>query len=164
MAALKRELAALLPILTDPENEDRTPEEIAESLIQALDDVRAKSPRMAVVIRHRWGATDKYSLAVLGPFGIRAETQAKGVGEAACSSLAHPGDGRFVFAPVFPSPSAAWEALKPPPAAEFMRAQVARDVAAWRPGLWTEDSQPCPTCRCGLVGAEPCRVNHPEVA
>jgi len=55
MAALKREIEALAPILTDPENEERTPEQIAGLLVAALDKERLQHPRMAVVLRHRWG-------------------------------------------------------------------------------------------------------------
>lgn len=148
--ALAREVKALTAILADEQNEDKTAEELAAELIDALDETRAKQPRMAVVVRHRWSGPD-YSLAVLGPFGARAEAQMRRVGEEACASLAHPGDGRAVAVPVYASPRAAWEVLKPPTAADLLREQVARDVAAWTPGsIWTGDDSDLRRCSCGV--------------
>jgi len=159
--ALVREVKALVPILSDPENESRTAEELAALLVDALDAQRASTPRIAVVVRHRWLSSDDYSLAVLGPFGARAHGRAREMGEAACAALAHPGDGRAVPVPVFASPRDAWMALKPPPEADLMKAQVVRDLESWSPGLWTGSDEPCPTCRCG-ISEQPCLVQgHP---
>lgn len=162
MPPLKREVSALAAILADPENESRTAEELAALLIGELDDQRAKQARIAVVVRHRWLDTDDYSLAVLGPFGARAQARAREMGEAACAALAHPGDGRAVLVPVYASPRDAWNALKPPPAADLMRAQVARDLEHWSPGLWEPDGSPCPTCCCGLSPGSYCRVHNKQ--
>lgn len=160
---LKRELSAILPILSDPANEERTAEEIGEAVILALDEIRAKHNRLAVVVRHRWSRGDDYSLAVLGPYGARAVAEAKRMGEAACISLARPGDGMYALAPAYPSPKAAWDELKPPPGADSLREQVRRDIAAQVPGLWGDDPSPCPTCCCGLPSGNPCLV-HPKAA
>ena len=159
--ALVREVKALVPILSDPDNESRTAEELAALLVDALDAQRASTPRIAVVVRHRWLSTDDYSLAVLGPFGARAHGRAREMGEAACAALAHPGDGRAVPVPVYASPRDAWAALKPPPAAEGLKAEIRQQLADWTPSIWASDSKPCPTCSCFLNGS-PCRVQgHP---
>lgn len=162
MAPLKREVNALAAILADPENESRTAEELAALLISELDDLRAKSPRIAVVVRHRWLETDQYSLAVLGPFGARAQKAAREMGEAACAALAHPGDGRAVPVPVYASPRDAWNALKPPPAADVLRAEIREQLKSWTPELWRPDEPPCPTCRCGLSSGRPCQVHSKQ--
>lgn len=149
--ALVREVKTLVPILSDPDNESRTAEELAALLVDALDDLRAKSPRIAVVVRHRWLDTDDYSLAVLGPFGARAHGRAREMGEAACFALAHPGDGRAVPVPAYASPRDAWAVLKPPSAADQLKAQVAADVAAWSPGsIWEGDDSDLRRCSCGV--------------
>lgn len=156
---LKREIKALVEILNAEENETKTVEDVAAELIDALDAVRAEKNRLAVVIRHRWH-DGNYHMAVLGPFSTAGTVAAKRMGEAACVSLAHPGDGRYALVPAYASPKDAWAEIKPPSSGDLMREQVARDVAAWRPGLWTDDTEPHPTCSCGLVNGSPCRV-HP---
>lgn len=159
---LKREINALVPILSDPENADRTPEEIAESLIRALDAVRADHNRLAVVVRHRWGVDGEYHMAVLGPVGVRAMAEAHRLGQAAATTLAHSGDGRYALVPAYPNPRAAWQAIKPPPAAEVMRQRLAAEIAAYRPsGDPWDGEMPPPTCCCGLSSGNPCRV-HPK--
>lgn len=161
--ALQRELKALLPILEDPENAECDSALLAELLIDALDRHRLQHPRMAVVLRHHWGTEGTEALAVLGPFGTRADLTARRMGENACASLAHPGSGRYVMAPMYASPQAAWAAIKPPESTQLLREQVAADVAAWIPESIWADGVPHPSCRCGLVGAKPCRV-HPKAA
>jgi len=158
--ALVREVKALVPILSDEANMSRTAEELAALLVDALDDLRAKSPRIAVVVRHRWLETDQYSLAVLGPFGATAIKTPRQMGEEACYALAHPGDGAAVPAPMYPSPKAAWDALQPPSRAEVLKAEIREQLKTWTPELWRPDGTPCPTCRCGLSSGKPCQV-HP---
>jgi hypothetical protein len=154
--ALRRELKAVTEVLEDPANADLDSDDIADALISALDKVRAEHNRLAVVVRHRWnGGT--YSLAVLGPYSTRSVTEAKRMGEAACVSLAHPGDGMYALAPAYPSPRAAWDELKPPPQADILREQVRSSLAAWVP----DDSKARPACSCGLRGNHLCFV-HPE--
>lgn len=160
--ALVREVKALVPILSDPDNESRTAEELAALLVDALDAQRASTPRIAVVVRHRWLSSDSYSMAVLGPFGARAHGRAREMGEAACAALAHPGDGRAVLVPVYASPRDAWAALKPPSAADLMKQQVARDLENWTAGLWTGSDGPCPTCCCGLSPGSYCLVHKKQ--
>lgn len=156
--ALAREVKALTAILADPANEEKTAEQLAAELIEALDENRASFPRAAVVVRHRW-LGGSYSLAVIGPFGAGAKAQARRLGEDACMSLTHGGDGRAVIAPAYATPRQAWDAIKPPSRAELIREQVRRDLESWTPELWRPDDPPCPTCRCGLVGSGPCLVH-----
>lgn len=156
--ALAREIKALTAILADEQNEDKSAEELAAELIEALDENRASFPKAAVVVRHRW-VGGAYSLAVIGPFGVNATAQARRLGEDACMSLAHGGDGKAVVAPVYPTPRQAWDAIKPPSRAELVKEQVRRDLESWTPELWRPDDPLCPTCRCGLVGSEPCLVH-----
>jgi len=86
------------------------------------------------------------------------------MGEDACASLAHPGSGRYVLAPMYASPQAAWAAIKPPPPSQLLREQVAADVAAWAPESVWADGVARPTCRCGLAGGRPCWVRHARTA
>lgn len=154
--ALTREVKALTAILADEQNEDKTAEQLAAELIEALDENRASFPRAAVVVRHRW-AGGPYSLAVIGPFGVNATAQARRLSEDACMSLAHSGDGRAVVAPAYPTPRQAWDAIKPPTRAELLKEQVRRDLESWTSGsIWTGDDSDLRRCSCG--------VGHPSRA
>lgn len=158
---LKRELAAVTAVLADEANADRTADEVAEAAILALDEVRAQHNRVAVVVRHRWGPGDDYSIAVLGPYKTRAVAECRRMGEAACVTLAHPGDGMYALAPVYPSPRAAWEALKPPPRADVIRAQIQEYLDRAVPGHSLHDGCTShPTCCCGVRSGNWCRVHH----
>lgn len=163
--ALKRETTAVADVLADPENESRTAEEIAALAIAALDGVRAEHNRLAVVVRHRWGADGAWHMAVLGPVGVRQLAAAKALGESAALSLAHSGggDGRFALVPAYPNPRAAWGEIKPPAKADTVREQLRAEIAEREPGLsmWASGLTAPPTCCCGLTSGNACRV-HPE--
>lgn len=158
---LKREVNAIAAILADQENAQRTAEEIADLAISALDEVRAEHNRVAVVVRHRWSTDGPYSLAVLGPYRTRAVSASKQMGEAACATLAHPGDGRYALVPMYPSPRAAWEALRPPSRADVLREEIQAYVAAQGAGgeLFADGEPAHPTCCCGLRPGNWCMVH-----
>lgn len=159
--ALKREINALLPILTSPTNQDKTPEDLAEELIAELDALRARTHRLAVVVRHRWLSTDRPSVAVLGPFSTTAQALAKRAGEDACVRLTQPGSGHYALVPAFATARDAWEVLKPPSRAEMIRRKVAADMEKAERGLWARASGFHPTCCCGLGTQSRCLV-HPK--
>ena len=149
-------------ILTDPENSQRTAEQVAELAIEALDALRSRTHRMAVVGQIRYGPQEATHTVVLGPFSARGilDTPAKfqhavesgpaarGIGQQlAWDSKTGLGAGRFMLAPAFLKPRDAWDffrgpgkhdmdpmnMLAPPPA------HIAEAVARWRPGLWREE-------------------------
>lgn len=161
---LKRELTAVTQVLAEEENAERSAEEVAEAVIRALDEVRSEHNRLAVVVRHRWGTDGAWHMAVLGPVGVRQLSAAKALGEAAAFGLAASGgEGRYALVPAYPNPRAAWAEIKPPSRADVLREQVARDIVAREPGLsmWATGQQAVPTCCCGLLAGNPCRV-HPK--
>ena len=155
----KREVEALEKILTDPENSSRSGSEIAEACIQALDDIRAKTHRLAVVGQIRYGPQEATHTVVLGPFSARGildtqekfkrategGTAAREAGQhLAWDSKTGTGEGRFMLVPAFFKPRDAWDfhrgpakrdsepmnMLVPPPA------HIAEAVKRWEPGLW----------------------------
>lgn len=143
--SLRREVTAVADILEDPANADKTPEELAEDVIAALDDVRAKSNRLAVVARYTWDG-EKYHMAVLGPFSTRAETAALKAGEGFAGSAAHPGHGRFILAPAFANTRDAWAAIKP----DRERRAALHLAEARKHGGWNPFAPLGPTCHCGI--------------
>lgn len=157
---LRREIEALLPILEDETNTDKSTEEIAEALIDAIDAVRAKHNRLAVVARYTWDQ-ETWHLAVLGPISTRSEKSALDMGASMAGSTAHPGSGKFMLAPIYSNTRAAWEAIKPDD-----ERKAALKLAAIRKGSdfnpWASRG---PVCHCGIRRADgtarPCPV-HPE--
>lgn len=125
----KRETDAVARILSDPENEARSAEEVAELAIQALDDLRARTHRLAVVGQIRFNeAQETPHTVILGPFGSRGilDSQEKfdrvTQGGAAARELGQnlawdtktgTGRGRFMLAPAFRSPRDAWDFYRP---------------------------------------------------
>ena len=158
----KREVAAVEAVLTDPENLQRTGAEVAELAIQALDDIRSRTHRMAVVGQIRYGPQEATHTVVLGPFSARGilDSQekfraaveggpaARGVGQQlAWDSKTGFGEGRFMLAPAFLKPRDAWDFFRGPakrdsdpmnllvPPPEHITASIGR----WQAGLWAEE-------------------------
>lgn len=158
----KREIAALAKILTDPQNESRSAEEVAQLVIDELDDVRARTHRLAVVGQIRYGPQEPTHTVVLGPFSARGilDTAEKfervtagpvaareAGGHLAWDAKTGTGTGRFMFAPAFFKPRDAWDFFRPPkdesgaPMNMFLPPprHIAETVAGWKPGLWAEE-------------------------
>ena len=160
----QREIQTVEAILTDPENSSRTGSEVAELVIQALDDVRSRTHRLAVVGQIKYGPQDATHTVVLGPFSARGilDTQEKfrkaveggSAARTAGQQLAWDsktglGRGRFMLAPAFFRPADAWNfyrgpakrdsapmnLLVPPPR------HIAEAIARWEPGLWAEEHE-----------------------
>ena len=143
---LKREIDAVAKVLASPENQDKTAEQVAEEVVSAIDELRAKHNRLAVVARYTWDE-ETYHLSVIGPFSTRASGQAQQAGEGMVGSLAHPGKGKWMLATVYPSPRAAWDATKPTDLAQ--RREAARIARMMRDDFdpWAREG---PQCCCGV--------------
>jgi hypothetical protein len=157
----KREVDALERILTDPENSSRTGAEIAELCIEALDDVRSKTHRLAVVGQIRYGPQEATHTVVLGPFSARGildtqekfrkategGTAARDAGQhLAWDSRSGKGEGRFMLVPAFMKPRDAWDFYRgtgPAEAVAEVIEQLPRQIG--------------PVCSCGLPPGQPCR-------
>lgn len=164
----KRESDAVAKILADPENSDRSAEEVADLVIGALDDVRAQYHRIAVVGQIRYTeAPEATHTVVLGPFSSRSSLDSpERFAKALKGRLAARTTGqdlaidpktktsmaRFVIAPAFLRPREAWD---------FFRAEEWRDrlprkrleniqetIQRWEPGLWAEGAYGA-VCHCG---------------
>lgn len=124
----KREIDAVASVLTDPENGDRTAEEVAELAIAALDDVRARSHRMLVVGQIRFQAQEATHTVALGPFtsrgildsqekfsrAVQGGVAARTVGQQlAWDVKTGTGAGRFMLVPAFMRPRDAWDFFRP---------------------------------------------------
>ena len=120
----KREVAAVAAVLSDPQNESRTAEEVAALAIEALDETRSRTHRVAVVGQIRFGPQEMTHTVTLGPFSSRGvlDTREKFIkavqgGTAARDAGQHlawdtktgTGTGRFMLAPAFFKPRDAWE-------------------------------------------------------
>ncbi|WP_413114834.1 hypothetical protein ACK1X7_07460 [Streptomyces sp. CY1] len=162
----KRELAAVATILTDPENRNRSAEEVAAAAIAALDDVRGRTHRLAVVGQIRYGPQDQTPhTVILGPFSSRGiidaperfravvsgGTAARDAGQGlAWDSKTGRGAGRFMLAPAFLRPRDAWDFFRDIPREDA--AEITAAVAGWAP------PEIGPVCTCGLVGEIACHV------
>lgn len=148
--AVKREIAALVPVLIDEENQNRSPEEVAELAIAALDEVRAKHNRLAVIGQFTWGPETPHTV-VLGPFSTRGLAVAREQGARLSVPGSQPGEGRFMLVPAFTTARAAREHFKPADELSERRlAKLLADVYRWAPGLWAQEMSAGPVCRCGV--------------
>lgn len=177
----KRERDAVATILIDPENEARSPDEVAAAVIEALDDVRARHQRFAVVGQIAFNeAPGTVHTVVLGPFSARGilDSQAKLLRALAGPSSARnagqdlyvdpktrTGKGRFMLAPAFQSARAAWEFFRPAePEVPKRFAWIAESILRWEAGPYG------PVCHCGahreVPGVEraggPCPIHGEE--
>lgn len=98
-------------ILADESNQDKTAEDIAEELILALDELRSRTHRMAVVANYAWTGGEN-TLAVLGPFSTRAPGAASKVGEGMAGTT-QGGHGKWMLVPAYANVRAAWDAVRP---------------------------------------------------
>lgn len=121
----QREINALAKILSDPENENRSAEDIAQLVRDELDSLRSASHRLAVVGQISYGPQEAVHTVVLGPFRSplkltdderfraaleRPCTQAREAGQhLAWDSKTGRGEGRFMLAPAFMKPRDAWD-------------------------------------------------------
>lgn len=119
-----REVDAVLQVLNSPEHEGEPSEKVIAAAIQALDEVRARSRRLAVVGQITFGPQDATHTVVLGPFSARGylDSEAKFAKAVAGGSAARQagqdlawdpkttrGRGRFMLVPAFTSPRDAWD-------------------------------------------------------
>lgn len=157
----KSEVDALSKILSDPGNDDLTAEEVAERAISALDDLRARSHRLAVVGQIRYGPQEETHTVILGPFASRGVldsrekflkaveggTAAREVGQhLAWDTRTGCGEGRFMLAPAFLKPRDAWDFFRGEGPAEAVTdavEMIPRSVG--------------PVCTCGMEGHIDCR-------
>lgn len=125
----KRETDAVAKILSDPENESRSAEEVADLVIQALDDLRARTHRLAVVGQIQFTqAQETPHTVILGPFSsrgildsqekfdkaVQGGTAARELGQnLAWDTKTGTGRGRFMLVPAFRSPRDAWNYFRP---------------------------------------------------
>jgi len=158
----KREIDAVASALADPENSERTAEEVAALAIQALDDVRSRTHRLAVIGQIQYGPQEETHTVALGPFSspllLDSPAKLKAVLERPCTDAREPGRGlawdpkrkvgrgRFMLAPFFAKPLDAWEFYRGDTVAEG----VVEAVTALPRSV-------TPACTCGLKHRPACR-------
>ncbi|MFD3532011.1 hypothetical protein [Streptomyces sp. NPDC058664] len=158
----KREIAVLEAVLADPENEGRTAEEVAALCIQALDDIRSRTHRLAVVGQIRYGPQEETHTVILGPFSspllLDTPDKLRAVLEKPCTDTREQGrglawdptrkvgQGRFMLAPMFSKARDAWDFYRGDTVAE----EVVAAVAALPRSI-------TPACLCGLKHIPACR-------
>lgn len=149
----QREVGQLAKILSDPENLNRSAEDIAQLCIDELDSLRAATHRLAVVGQIRFEPQDEPRTVVLGPFRapllLRDEerltealkrpcTAARDAGQhLAWDSKTGTGRGRFMLAPAFMRPRDAWDFYRPERRVDLEH--ITQSIARWQPGLWAEE-------------------------
>ncbi len=158
----QREVASLAKILSDPQNQSRSAEEIAQLCIDELDDLRSTTHRLAVVGQISHGPQEAVHTVVLGPFRapllLRDEqrfrdalarpcTAAREAGQhLAWDSKTGKGKGRFMLVPAFMKPREAWDFFREKETTETAFQAVERLA----PHLG-------PVCACGMKGTIICR-------
>lgn len=160
-----KENAAVAAILTDPENENRSAEEVADLVIGTLDDLRARTHRLAVVGQIAFPeAPETARTVVLGPFSCRGilDSQAKFLKAVEGGSAARnagqdlawdtrkgTGRGRFMLAPAFMRPRDAWNFFRQPEAEIPSRfAWISESIQRWEAG-GSRAAEVKPVCHCG---------------
>jgi hypothetical protein len=163
----QREVSRLAKILTDPQNENRSAEEVAQLVIDELDDLRSTTHRLAVVGQITYGPQEPTHTVVLGPFRsplqltsderfadavTRPCTSARDAGRhLAWDSKTGTGSGKFMLAPAFMKPRDAWDFYRGATAAPVI-AQALENLPTKMTG---------PVCLCGLREGVACHA-HPE--
>lgn len=157
-------------ILGDPENSERSAEEVADLVIGTLDDLRSKTHRLAVVgqIAFHEAPEDRHTV-ILGPFSCRGtlDTKEKFLKALEGGSAARTagqdlyvdpknrlGKGRFMLAPAFSTPRQAWEFFRPAePDVPKRFAWIGESIRRWEEGGW-RDATVKPVCHCGTLVRE----------
>lgn len=153
----QREISSLAKILSDPENSNRSAEEIAQLCVDELDSLRATSHRLAVVGQISYGPGSAVHTVVLGPFRsplqLKDESRFAAALEKPCTAARDAGRhlawdtktgtgrGRFMLAPAFLKPRDAWD---------FYRGQEVAEVAQEAVGRLLHAG---PSCTCGMKSA-----------
>lgn len=177
----------MVKILGDPSNDGRSAEEVADLVIAALDDVRSRTLRLAVVGQIAFPeAPETTHTVVLGPFSSRGllDTRDKFLRALEGPSRARNagqdlyvdpknrlGRGRFMLAPAFSTPRQAWDFFRPEEPDVPKRFQwIAQSIQRWEAG-GSREAEIGPVCHCGTrerehqtsagpVSTGPCPV-HP---
>lgn len=142
-------------ILSDPENDSRSAEEIAQLCMDELDSIRATSHRLAVVGQISYGPEEAAHTVVLGPFRsplkLESEERLQAALERPCTaareagrhlawdSKTGTGRGRFMLAPAFMKPRDAWDFFRPDRRPDMQH--ITESIARWKPGLWAEERE-----------------------
>ena len=157
---MKREVNAVAGVLADEANEDKSAEDIAEEIILALDELRSKSHRIAVLANYAWHPEDEPTLAVFGPFSTRSPSTARAVG-VGMAGTARGGHGKWLTVPAYANVRAAWDAVRPDPGSEAERRLEAQLGTFWRqfPAAYTPMAGDWATCCCGVKRGSFCLVH-----
>lgn len=149
----QREISSLAKILSDPENANRSAEEIAQLCVDELDSLRSASHRLAVVGQISFGPQETVHTVVLGPFRsplqVKDEERFQAALERPCTAARDAGrhlawdtktgtgQGRFMLAPAFAKPRDAWDFYRPVKRTDMQH--ITDSIARWQPGLWAEE-------------------------
>ncbi|MFF3363615.1 hypothetical protein [Streptomyces misionensis] len=158
----QREVNSLVTILSDPENQNRSAEEVAQLCIDELDSLRATSHRLAVVGQITYGPESAVQTVVLGPFRaplkVSDEERLQAALERPCTAAREAGrhlawdsktgvgTGRFMLAPAFAKPRDAWDFYRNSTVAEVIDQAVTADIVR----------DVVPACLCGLRSKPVC--------
>lgn len=172
-----QELKALAEVLEDPANADKTTEDISHLLIDAIDAVRSRTHRLAVVAQLSMDSRPPL-VVVMGPYSARsildtpdkfrnvveAGSSARTEGQQlAWDSKTGTGRGQFMLAPAFARPRQAWDFYRPKKTDADEAADnpmnflvpppphIAASIDRWEAGLWADEVNNPPACHCGLV-------------
>jgi hypothetical protein len=173
----KREVVALEAILTDPQNSERSASEVAQLCIDALDAVRARTHRLAIVGQISYGPQEETRTVVLGPFSARGlldseeklrrviegGTAAREIGQnLAWDPASKIGRGRFMLAPAFWRARDAWDFYRGDAPAQAV-VEVARTLPREIVPVCLCGLKEAPACRwCGEAVTHPCPLHEPE--
>lgn len=142
-------------ILADPANDERSAEEVADLVIGALDDLRARTLRLAVVGQIRFPSAPEIAhTVVLGPFSSRGildsrekflkavsgPSSARNAGQdLAWDARKGTGSGRFMLAPALRTGREAWDFFRPEAAIDPRFARITETIQRWEAGQWARE-------------------------
>lgn len=140
------EIRAAAKILSDPENDSLTAEEVAERVIAAYEEEHSRTHNLIVLGHFRLSETESY-VAAVGPLSTRATARARGVGERfAWDYKTRKGTGKFVLVPLIRNPNEAWDEARRASVEAISTSRLAYELGG---GSLSRDPFG-PACVCGL--------------
>jgi hypothetical protein len=144
--------------------------EIRTETRREIFDKDDQARRLAVVGQIQFEGRAETHTVVLGPFHsqglLSSEEKFRAVLDRACAEARKAGQdltwdpktkigrGRFVLAPAFMRPRAAWDFFRPEAPIDPRLARITETIRRWEAGRWATDVAYSPVCHCGTLVRE----------
>lgn len=160
---------AIIAIIEDESNQGEHVANIAEQILDKVEELQGEQKRIAVVGQIQYGGGEDAFPLVLGPYTARGTlnteekwrkaaeshtTSRSDGGSLAWDTTAKTGHGRYMLAPMFKNARAAWDFYRP------SRPEVEEEIKEIFSTIRGSEIDVGPACLCGFKGAT-CH-KHPE--